>query len=149
MPLFVEKNMRYAQFAETCEKCGNKRNMRQSHIRIKLACLPGTPTAASPSLLRYESSPRQVRDGGTKCPDTGHGARQQFDASVTPVTDGSSSSSSSSSGGGAGRVGPSARASPIHYLTRRAGRSIQAARCEDYRPVRQRSSREYIGLQTI
>ena len=30
--------MRYAHFAETCEKCGNKRNMQQSHIRTKLTC---------------------------------------------------------------------------------------------------------------
>jgi len=27
--------MRYAHFAEICEKCGNKRNMRQSHIAHK------------------------------------------------------------------------------------------------------------------
>ena len=31
--------MRYAHFAEMCERCGTKRNMRQSHIPIKLACL--------------------------------------------------------------------------------------------------------------
>jgi len=29
------KNMRYAHFAEICEKRGNKRNTRQSHIRVK------------------------------------------------------------------------------------------------------------------
>jgi len=39
MPIYAGKNMRHAHFAEMCEKCGNKRNMRQSHIRIKLACL--------------------------------------------------------------------------------------------------------------
>jgi len=33
------KNMYYAHhFAGTCEKCGNKRNMWQSHVRIKLTC---------------------------------------------------------------------------------------------------------------
>ena len=31
-----DKSMRYAHFAEICEKCGNKRNMQQSHIHIKL-----------------------------------------------------------------------------------------------------------------
>jgi len=31
--------MRYAHFGEICEKCGNKRNMQQSHISIKLACI--------------------------------------------------------------------------------------------------------------
>jgi len=31
--------MRYAHFAEVCEKCGTKRNMWQSHILIKLTCL--------------------------------------------------------------------------------------------------------------
>jgi len=38
------KNMRYAHFAEICEKCGNMRNMRQSHIRIKLTCLANKVT---------------------------------------------------------------------------------------------------------
>jgi len=33
------KNMWYAHFAEICEKCGNMRNMRQLHIRIKPTCL--------------------------------------------------------------------------------------------------------------
>ena len=33
------KNVRYAHFAEMCEKCGNMRNMRQLHICIKLTCL--------------------------------------------------------------------------------------------------------------
>jgi len=33
------KNMQYTHFAETGEKCGNMRNMQQSHIRIKLTCL--------------------------------------------------------------------------------------------------------------
>ena len=33
------KNMLYAHFAEICEKCGNMRNMRQLHIRIKPTCL--------------------------------------------------------------------------------------------------------------
>jgi len=31
--------MRYAHFAEICEKCGNKRNVRQSYVRIKLTFL--------------------------------------------------------------------------------------------------------------
>ena len=31
-----EKNMQHAHFAEMCKKCGNKRNMRQSHIHIEL-----------------------------------------------------------------------------------------------------------------
>jgi len=31
--------MRCAHFAEICEKCGNMRNMRESHICIKLARL--------------------------------------------------------------------------------------------------------------
>jgi len=30
------KNMRYAHFAEIREKCGNMRNMQQSHIRVKV-----------------------------------------------------------------------------------------------------------------
>ena len=34
--------MRYAHFAEICEKCGNTRNVRQSHIRIKQTCLVRT-----------------------------------------------------------------------------------------------------------
>jgi len=33
------KNMRYAHFSQICEKCGNMRNMRQSHIHVKLTCL--------------------------------------------------------------------------------------------------------------
>jgi len=36
-----------AHFADVCEKCGNKRNMRQSHIRIKLTC----PDSSLDSLL--------------------------------------------------------------------------------------------------
>ena len=39
MPIYAEKYAIYAHFAEICEKCGNKRNMRQSHICIKLTCL--------------------------------------------------------------------------------------------------------------
>ena len=39
MPIDSEKNARYAHFSEMCEKCGSKRNMRQSDIRIKLTCL--------------------------------------------------------------------------------------------------------------
>jgi len=39
MPIYAQKNTRYAHFTETCEKCGNKRNMQQSHIRTKLTCL--------------------------------------------------------------------------------------------------------------
>ena len=38
----MQKNVRYAHFAEIYEKCGNVRNMRQSHIRIKLTCLDRT-----------------------------------------------------------------------------------------------------------
>jgi len=34
--------MRYAHFAEIRENCGNTRNVRQSHIRIKLTCLART-----------------------------------------------------------------------------------------------------------
>jgi len=37
------KNKRYAHFAEMCEKYGNMRNTRQSHIRIKLTCLTMRP----------------------------------------------------------------------------------------------------------
>ena len=33
------KNMQYSHFAEICEKCGNMRNMRQSRIRVELACV--------------------------------------------------------------------------------------------------------------
>ena len=33
--------MRYAHFAEICGKCCKKRNMRQSHIRLKPTCLSG------------------------------------------------------------------------------------------------------------
>ena len=32
--------MRYAHFAEICERCSNKSNIRQSHVRIKLTCTP-------------------------------------------------------------------------------------------------------------
>ena len=39
MPFSVGKNMRYVHFAEICEKCSNMRNMRQSHIRVKLTWL--------------------------------------------------------------------------------------------------------------
>ena len=31
--------MRYVHFAEMCATCDNKRNLRRSHIRIKLTCL--------------------------------------------------------------------------------------------------------------
>jgi len=44
MPIYAEKNMRYAHFSEIREKCGIKRNMRQSHIRVKLAFLVSIPT---------------------------------------------------------------------------------------------------------
>ena len=44
MPIYAEKNMRYAHFSEIREKCGIKRNMRQSHIRVKLASLVSIPT---------------------------------------------------------------------------------------------------------
>jgi len=33
--------VRYAHFAKICDKCVNMRNMRPSHIRVKLASLPG------------------------------------------------------------------------------------------------------------
>jgi len=33
------RNMRYAHFAEICEKCGNMRNICQSYICVKLTCL--------------------------------------------------------------------------------------------------------------
>ena len=36
MPIYVEKNMRYAHSAEICI---NMRNMGQSHICVKLTCL--------------------------------------------------------------------------------------------------------------
>jgi len=36
MPVYAEKNMRYAHIAEICEKRGNMRNMGQSQIRVKL-----------------------------------------------------------------------------------------------------------------
>jgi len=36
MPIYAEKNMQYVHFAG---KCGNKQNMRQSHVHIKLTCL--------------------------------------------------------------------------------------------------------------
>jgi len=42
MPIYAEKNMRYAHSTEICEKCGNMRNMRHTHrssIRIKLTRL--------------------------------------------------------------------------------------------------------------
>jgi len=42
------KSMRYADFAEICEKWGNMRNMRQSHIRVKVTCLTGPAAAAAP-----------------------------------------------------------------------------------------------------
>ena len=35
----MRKNMRSAHFAEICKKYGNKQNMRQLHICIKLTCL--------------------------------------------------------------------------------------------------------------
>jgi len=39
MPIYAEKTMRYAHLAGICEKCGNMRNMQQSPVRVKLACL--------------------------------------------------------------------------------------------------------------
>ena len=42
------KSMRCVHFAEICEKCGNMRNMRQSHIRVKVTCLTGPAVAATP-----------------------------------------------------------------------------------------------------
>ena len=39
--------MRYAHFGEICEKCGNMRNMRQSHIRLKLKRLVWHDAAVS------------------------------------------------------------------------------------------------------
>jgi len=39
MLIYAEKYAIYAHFDEICEKFGNKRNMRQSHICIKLTCL--------------------------------------------------------------------------------------------------------------
>jgi len=36
MTIYAAKNMQYAHFADICEKCGNKQNMWQLHIRIKL-----------------------------------------------------------------------------------------------------------------
>jgi len=53
MLIYAEKNMRYAHFAEICRKCNNMRNMRQSHIRIKLACLVNTHV--SQKLLRHNN----------------------------------------------------------------------------------------------
>jgi len=38
MPIYAGKNIPYAHFAEICEKCGNVRNMQQSHIGVKLRC---------------------------------------------------------------------------------------------------------------
>jgi len=35
MPIYAEKNMRYAHVAEIRKKYGNKRNTQRSHIRIK------------------------------------------------------------------------------------------------------------------
>ena len=45
------KNMRHVQFAEICEKRGNKRNMRQSHIQIKLTTCLSVSLAACIDLL--------------------------------------------------------------------------------------------------
>ena len=41
MPIYAEKNMQYVHFAEIC---GNKQNMWQSHICIKLTCLTSVKT---------------------------------------------------------------------------------------------------------
>jgi len=41
MPISAEKNMPYAHFVEICQKCGNKQNMRQLYICIKLTCVAG------------------------------------------------------------------------------------------------------------
>jgi len=41
------KNMQYVHLAEVCEKCGNKRIMRQSHIHIQLTCLITLPHVQS------------------------------------------------------------------------------------------------------
>jgi len=42
MPIYAEKDMWHADFAEICEKCGNMRNTRQSYFRIKRTCLTNT-----------------------------------------------------------------------------------------------------------
>ena len=52
MPIYAE-NMRYEHFAEICEKCGNMRNMRQSHIRVKMTCLA---VAKANSQLKYSGT---------------------------------------------------------------------------------------------
>ena len=38
MPIYAKKYAIWA-LSEMCQKCGNKRNMRQSHIHIKLTCI--------------------------------------------------------------------------------------------------------------
>jgi len=55
--------MRYAHFAEICEKCGNKRNMRQSHIHIKLTRLISWRRGQVVSGVRRmnEVNPRRAR----------------------------------------------------------------------------------------
>jgi len=39
--------MGHAHSVEICEKCGSKRNMRQSHIRIKLTCVENAGSVVS------------------------------------------------------------------------------------------------------
>jgi len=39
--------MRYAHFAEICEKCGKMQNMRKSDIRVKLTSLNSKDTTPS------------------------------------------------------------------------------------------------------
>jgi len=56
---FMQKNMRYAHFAEICEKCGNKRIMWQSHshVHVKLTLL----TSGQSNLLAAVSAGRPRR----------------------------------------------------------------------------------------
>ena len=59
--------MPYACFVEMCEKCGSMRNMRQSHIRIKLTCLRIAVDAEAGRHRRDQSArvrPFQVRHPG-------------------------------------------------------------------------------------
>jgi len=46
MSIHAGKNVRYAHFAEMCEKCDNMRN--KPHIRIKLTCLRSALLLAVP-----------------------------------------------------------------------------------------------------
>jgi len=60
MPTYAEKNMRYIRtigLLKYANKCGNKRNMWQSHICTKLTCLGSGISSCRQSACQRETIP--------------------------------------------------------------------------------------------